>query len=80
MTLDLTAKEVQLYLYGDKNGPYEIALIFDYPKDSKNSIDPKIRLSLEAFATGELCVASSRAVANLMVATKAGRRPSHLIT
>ena len=49
----LTAKEVQIYLYGDKNGPYEIALIFDYPKDSKKSIDAKIRLSLEAFAVGE---------------------------
>jgi hypothetical protein len=52
-TLDLTAKEVQVYLYGDKNGPYEVALIFDYPKESKKNIDSKIRLSLEAFAVGE---------------------------
>ena len=54
ITLDLTAKEVQVYLYGEKNGQYEIALIFDYPKESKNTIDPKIRLSLEAFAVGEV--------------------------
>jgi hypothetical protein len=52
-TLDLTAKEVQVYLYGDKNGPYEVALIFDYPKEEKKSIDSKIRLALEAFATGD---------------------------
>jgi len=52
-TLDLTAKEVQVYLYGDKNGPYEVALIFDYPTESKKNIDSKIRLCLEAFAVGE---------------------------
>jgi len=51
--LDLSPKEVQVYLYGDKNGPYEVALIFDYPKESKKNIDSKIRLSLEAFAVGE---------------------------
>ncbi len=53
LTLDLSTKEIQLYLFGDKNGPYEIALIFDYPKESKSSIETKIRLALEAFATGE---------------------------
>ncbi len=52
-TLDLTAKEVQIFLYGDKNAPYEVALIFDYPKESKKTIDSKIRLSLEAFAVGD---------------------------
>jgi hypothetical protein len=52
-TLDLPPKEVQIYLYGDKNGPYEVALIFDYPKEEKKNIDSKIRLSLEAFAVGD---------------------------
>jgi len=52
-TMDLPPKEVQIYLYGDKNGPYEIALIFDYPKEGKKNIDSKIRLCLEAFAVGE---------------------------
>jgi hypothetical protein len=51
--LDLNAKEVVIYLYGDKNGPYNIALIFDYPKTEVNSLSPKIGLSLEAFAVGE---------------------------
>jgi len=52
-TLDLATKEVKVYFYGDKNAPHEVALIFDYPKDEKKTIDPKIRLSLEAFAVGE---------------------------
>jgi hypothetical protein len=52
-TLDLTPKEVQIYLYGDKNAPHEVALIFDYPKESKKTIDAKIRLCLETFAVGE---------------------------
>jgi hypothetical protein len=52
-TLDLAAKEVQIFLYGDKNAPREVALIFDYPKESKKTIDVKIRLCLEAFAVGE---------------------------
>jgi hypothetical protein len=52
-TLEIAAKEVQVYLYGDKNGPYEVALIFDYPTEEKKTIDSKIRLSLEAFAVGE---------------------------
>jgi hypothetical protein len=51
--LDLATKEVQVYLYGDKNGPYNVALIFDYPKTEVNSLSPKIGLSLEAFAVGE---------------------------
>jgi hypothetical protein len=51
--LDLNTKEVLIYLYGDKNGPYNIALIFEYPKTEVNSLSPKIGLSLEAFAVGE---------------------------
>ncbi len=51
--LDLNTKEVLVYLYGDKNGPYNIALIFEYPKTEVNNLSPKIGLSLEAFAVGE---------------------------
>jgi hypothetical protein len=51
--LDLTTKEVLIYLYGDKNSPYNVALIFEYPKGEVNSLSPKIGLSLEAFAVGE---------------------------
>lgn len=52
--LDLTTKEVLIYLYGDKSSPYNVALIFDYPKSEVNNLSPKISLSLEAFAVGEV--------------------------
>jgi hypothetical protein len=53
-TLDLTAKQVQLFLYGDKNTPYKVALIFEYPKEQHTSINPKIGLCLESFAVGDV--------------------------
>jgi hypothetical protein len=49
----LNAKEVVIYLYGDKNGPYNIAMIFEYLKTEVNNLSPKIGLSLEAFAVGD---------------------------
>jgi hypothetical protein len=51
--LDLATKEVLIYLYGDKNSPYNVALIYEYPKSEVNNLSPKIGLSLEAFAVGE---------------------------
>ena len=51
--LDLTAKNVQIYFYGDKNNPYEVALIFEYPKTEHNTVNPKIGLCLESFAVGK---------------------------
>jgi hypothetical protein len=50
---NLPNKEVIIDLYGDKNNPYNVALIFEYPKSEVNSLSPKIGLSLEAFAVGE---------------------------
>jgi hypothetical protein len=50
--LDLATKEVLIYLYGDKNNPYNVALIYEYPKSEVNNLSPKIGLSLEAFAVG----------------------------
>ena len=50
---DLTAKRVQIYFYGDEKVPYQVALIFEYPEASHNSINPKIGLCLESFAVGE---------------------------
>jgi hypothetical protein len=52
-TVDLTAKKVQIYLYGADKAPYEVALIFEYPEGSHTSINPKIPLCLAAFAVGE---------------------------
>jgi hypothetical protein len=51
--LNLNTKEVVIYVYGDKNSPYNVALIFDYPKAEASAVSSKINLSLEAFAVGE---------------------------
>ena len=51
--IDLNIKTVQVYLYGSKNDPYEVALIFEYPKAERNAVNPKIRLCLESFAVGD---------------------------
>jgi hypothetical protein len=51
--LDLNAKNVQIYLYGGKTIPYEVALIFEYPKAEHSALNPKIKLCLESFAVGE---------------------------
>jgi hypothetical protein len=51
--LDLSTKEVQIYLYGSKNSPYEVALIFEYPKAEHAAVNPKIKLCLESFAVGD---------------------------
>ena len=52
-TIDLNEKTVQVYLYGGKNSPHKVALIFEYPKTERNAVDPKIALCLESFAVGE---------------------------
>ena len=51
--VDMGVKKVQVYVYGSKNDPYEVALIFEYPKAEQNAVSPKIRLCLESFAVGE---------------------------
>jgi hypothetical protein len=48
--LDLAAKEVLIYIYGDKNSAYNVALIFEYPKTQVGDLSTKINLSLENFA------------------------------
>jgi len=53
--LNLNTKEVLIYLYGtvDKNSPYNVALIFEYPKTEASTLSSKVNLSLETFAVGE---------------------------
>lgn len=53
-TLDLNAKTLRIYLYGNKNNPYEVALIFEYPTAERSAVEPKIELCLESFAVGDL--------------------------
>ncbi len=50
--VNLTAKRVQLYFYGDEKAGHQVALIFEYPETSHASINPRIPLCLESFAVG----------------------------
>jgi hypothetical protein len=52
-TVDLDPKTLQIYLYGAKGNPYEVALIFEYPKADHNAIISKIGYCLESFAVGD---------------------------
>ena len=54
--IDQEPKEVQLYVYGDANSAYEVALIFEYPKKELSYMAPKIGLCLESFAVGERAI------------------------
>jgi hypothetical protein len=59
---DLTTKEVEVYVFSEPSGVHEVALIFEFPKDQKNFISPKIGLSLESFAVeggGEIAAPSA---------------------
>jgi hypothetical protein len=51
---DLTTKDVEVYVYSEPNGIHEVALIFEFPKDQKNFMSPKIGHCLESFAVGKL--------------------------
>jgi hypothetical protein len=45
-------KYVQVYFSAPKNDPYEVALIYEYPRSEHNNLFSKIDLSLEAFSVG----------------------------
>ena len=51
---DLTTKEVEVYVYTEANGVHEVALIFEFPKEQKTYMSPKIGLCLESFAVSDL--------------------------
>jgi hypothetical protein len=48
----VNGKNVQVYLYGQKNSAYEVALIFEYPSTEHANLYSKIELCLESFAEG----------------------------
>lgn len=50
-TIAVGDKNVQIYLY--KKEPYDVALIFEYPKAEQANVFSKIGLCLESFAVGE---------------------------
>jgi hypothetical protein len=51
-TLDLGDKQVKVYFYGDKNGPAQVALIFEGTKDSLRSISSQVDYSLNSLVVG----------------------------
>ncbi len=51
---DLTTKEVEVYVYSEPNGVHEVAFIFEFPKEQKTYMSPKIGLCLECFAVSDL--------------------------
>jgi hypothetical protein len=51
--LDLTTKQVEVYVYTESNNVREVALIFEFPKGELNYMNPKIDLCLQSFAVGE---------------------------
>ena len=51
---DMSTKEVEVYVYSESSGVREVALIFEFPKDQKNFMSPKIGLCLESVAVGKL--------------------------
>jgi hypothetical protein len=51
---DLSTKDLEVYVYSESSGVHEVALIFEFPKDQKNFISPKIGHCLESLAVGKL--------------------------
>jgi len=51
-TLDAGNKEVQVWIYGEKNSPAQVALIFDYPKESRKNLASAIGYCLQSFGVG----------------------------
>jgi len=53
LTLGANGKTIQVYFYGNKQTPYEVALIFEYPNAELKKVSGKIDDTLGAFAVGE---------------------------
>ena len=53
LNFEANGKNIQLYLYGSKTSPYEVALIFEFAKSEQAALVSKIELCLGSFSTGE---------------------------
>ena len=51
--LDAGNRFLDVYLFGGKESMQEVAMIFEYPKEDA-TLKPMIKLSLEAFASGQI--------------------------
>ncbi len=53
LAFEANGKNVEVFLYGSKTSPYEVALVFEYAKAEKAGLASKIDLALGSFAVGE---------------------------
>jgi hypothetical protein len=53
LAFEAGGKNVQVYIRSIKGDPYEVALVFDYPKSEQASIASKIELTLESMRVGD---------------------------
>ncbi len=51
--LDLATKEVQVFIYGNDNDTYQVALIFEGPKEELRNLSSKINYCLQCFGVGD---------------------------
>lgn len=54
LVFEANGKVVHVYLWGSKTNPYEVALIFEFPKAEQANLASKIELTLESFAVGDV--------------------------
>ncbi len=54
-SLDLTTKQVEVYIFTESNGVHEVAMIFEFPKSKENSdkMATMIRYCLQSFGVSE---------------------------
>ncbi len=53
LVFEAGGKTVQVYIRSVKGDPYEVALVFDYPKSEQASLSSKIELTLESMRVGD---------------------------
>lgn len=53
LAFEAGGKNVQVYIRSIKNDPYEVALVFDYPKSEQANVAGKIDLTLESMRVGD---------------------------
>jgi hypothetical protein len=72
---DLGAKEVQVYIYGNKNDAYEVALIFEGPKDELRNLFSRIDYCLQSFAVGDFARRAFAGVSEFDAGEEGGGAP-----
>jgi len=65
--LDLTTKQVEVYVFTESNGVHEVAMIFEFPKskENENKMSTMIRYCLQSFGVGERAKVSYQGTSDL---------------